>query len=240
MNIILFLKGLWIGSTMTIPGVSGGTMAIITGIYENLIFSINNIKKQPAKSLGFLLQVAAGGLLGFISFARIITFLLNSPTYGIVVRIIFAIIVICGIPVLVKKSGVKHLCLWDIAGIFLGISIVIILSLIPTGIISGQHGLTFIIMQLICGFICAVALVLPGISVSHMLYILGLYNFVFTNVYTFRWFVLIPLSAGVLSGIFITSKILENLLNKHTRLTYMIIIGFVTGSIISLFQTNIS
>lgn len=240
MNIFLFLKGLWIGSTMTIPGVSGGTMAIITGIYEDLISSINNIKKQPAKSLSFLLQVASGGLLGFISFARIITFLLNSQTYGFIVRIIFAIIVICGIPVLVKKSGVKHLNLWDISGIFLGISIVIILSLIPTGVISGEHGFTFIIMQLLCGFICAVALVLPGISVSHMLYILGLYNFVFTNVYTFRWFVLIPLSAGVLSGIFITSKILENLLNNHTRLTYMIIIGFVTGSIISLFQTNIS
>lgn len=60
MNIILFLKGLFIGSTMTIPGVSGGTMAIILGVYEDLIHNVNQIKKEPFKKCTFSLQHRTG------------------------------------------------------------------------------------------------------------------------------------------------------------------------------------
>lgn len=118
MNIILFLKGLFIGSTMTIPGVSGGTMAIILGVYEDLIHNVNQIKKEPFKSVLFLCNIGPGGLIGFVAFARVISYLLANPATGIYVRVIFAIIVLCGIPLLVKKSGITKLSIVHILWLF--------------------------------------------------------------------------------------------------------------------------
>lgn len=90
-------------------------------------------------------------------------------------------------------------------------------------------------MQFLGGIIVAIALVLPGISASHMLYILGLYTTVLENVYTFKWLSLIPLLLGIIIGTFATANVLERLINKYTENTYMVIIGFVIGSVLGLF-----
>lgn len=235
MNIILFLKGLFIGSTMTIPGVSGGTMAIILGVYEDLIHNVNRIKKEPFKGVLFLCNIGVGGLIGFIAFARIISFLLANPATGIYVRVIFAIIVLCGIPLLVKKSGITKLSIVHILWLFLSLFLVLSLSTLPKGLFASGLGLSFIIMQFLGGIIVAIALVLPGISASHMLYILGLYTTVLENVYTFKWLSLIPLLLGIIIGTFATANVLERLINKYTENTYMVIIGFVVGSVVGLF-----
>ena len=89
-------------------------------------------------------------------------------------------------------------------------------------------------VQLIGGIIIAIALVLPGISVSHMLYILGIYESVMHSVYSFHWFNLVPLVLGVVVGIFATTNIIEKLLKKYPDKVYMTIIGFVTASLITL------
>ena len=90
MNIILILKGLWIGSTMTIPGVSGGTMAVVTGIYEELIKSINGLRKEPKEHLPFLIKFALSALVGFILFAGFVTYLLENIHTGTYIRFLFA------------------------------------------------------------------------------------------------------------------------------------------------------
>lgn len=234
MNFILFLKGLFIGSTMTIPGVSGGTMAIIIGVYEDLIHSVNNLKKEPAKNISFLFNIALGGLTGFILFARGITYLLSNPVTNVYVRLIFAIIVICGIPLLVKKSNIQKISVGNIISLLAGAFLVLSLATLPDNLFSPESGLLYIIIQFCGGLLVAIALVLPGISTSHMLYILGLYTVVLENVYSFKWLNLIPIICGVIIGTFITANILENFLNKYTTNTYMVIIGFVAGSVVSL------
>lgn len=235
MNIMLFLKGLFIGSTMTIPGVSGGTMAIILGVYEDLIRNVNQIKKEPFKSVLFLCKIGLGGLIGFVAFARVISYLLANPATGIYVRVIFAIIVLCGIPLLVKKSSITKLSIVHILWLFLGLFMVLSLSTLPKGLFASGLGLSFIIMQFLGGIIVAIALVLPGISASHMLYILGLYTTVLENVYSFKWLSLIPLLLGIIIGTFATANVLERLINKYTENTYIVIIGFVMGSVVGLF-----
>lgn len=99
------LKGMWIGATMTVPGVSGGTMAVVIGIYEDLIAAVNGLFKNPLKHIGFLLKFVAGAFIGFIFFAKWITFLLSSNNFGEIIRFLFMGIVIGGIPLLVNKSG---------------------------------------------------------------------------------------------------------------------------------------
>lgn len=234
MQINVILKALWIGSTMTIPGISGGTMAVIVGIYEELISSINGLLKDPKKHLPFLLQFVISACIGFILFAKLVTSLLESPTYGNIVKIIFVIIILAGIPFLYKKANIKSLGFSHILCIFVGILIVVSISSIPTDLFMEKDGFVNLIIQLIGGIIIAIALVLPGISVSHMLYILGIYESVMHSVYTFHWFNLVPLLLGVVFGTFATTNILEKLLKKYPDKVYMTILGFVAASLTTL------
>lgn len=234
LSLFLILKAFFIGSTMTIPGVSGGTMAVITGIYENLISAINGLRKDLKKHIIFLLQFAISALVGFVLFAGIVTNLLESPKTGTIIRIVFVVIVLAGIPTLVKKSNIKKIQASHLFCLIIGAAIVLSISRLPVGLFSSGTGASYIIMQFIGGVIVAIALILPGISVSHMLYILGLYKPVMENVYSFNWFILIPLFLGIIIGIFATTNILEKLLDKYTDKVYMLVIGFVSASISSL------
>ena len=234
MQINTILKALWIGSTMTIPGISGGTMAVIVGIYEELISSINGLIKEPKKHLSFLLQFVISACIGFILFAKLVTSLLESPKYGNMVKIIFVIIILAGIPFLYKKANIKSLGFSHILCIFVGILIVVSISSIPSDLFTEKDGFINLIIQLIGGIIIAIALVLPGISVSHMLYILGIYESVMHSVYTFHWFNLVPLLLGVVLGTFATTNILEKLLKKYPDKVYMTILGFVAASLTTL------
>lgn len=89
------------------------------------------------------------------------------------------------------------------------------------------------------GILVTVALVLPGISATHMLYILGMYELVMELIATFQWHKLVPLLIGVLLGIVVSSRLLEYLLRRYPSLVYMIIIGFVAGSVVSLIPIKI-
>ena len=234
MQINVILKALWIGSTMTIPGISGGTMAVIVGIYEELISSINGLIKEPKKHLPFLLQFVLSACIGFILFARLVTTLLTSPKYGNIIKFIFVIIILAGIPFLYKKANIKALTLAHILYIFAGILIVISISSLPSDLFMEKEGFLNLFIQLIGGIIIAIALVLPGISVSHMLYILGIYESVMHSVYTFHWFNLVPLLLGVVLGTFATTSLLEKLLKKYPDKVYMTILGFVAASLTTL------
>ena len=234
MQINVILKALWIGSTMTIPGISGGTMAVIVGIYEDLISSINGLLKEPKKHAPFLLQFIIFACIGFILFAKLVTSLLESPKYGNIIKILFVIIILAGLPFLYKKANIKSLDFSHILCIFAGILIVLSISSIPSDMFMERNGLLNLLIQLVGGIIIAIALVLPGISVSHMLYILGIYESVMHSVYSFHWFNLVPLLLGVVLGTFATTNILEKLLKKYPDKVYMTILGFVAASLTTL------
>lgn len=235
MNIIsTILKGLWVGATMTVPGVSGGTMALVVGIYEKLIHAINGIRKRPKENILFLLQFLLGAGVGFLVFARCITYLLSSEQTGEVTRFIFMGIVAGGIPLLVKETGMQKVKFKHILFLLLGIGVVLGLMLLPKDLSSSGEGIGYYLMQILAGFIVAVAMILPGISMTHMLYILGMYETVLEDVYTLQLLNLLPLVIGLLLGTFLTANLLEYLMEKHRECVYMIIIGFVAGSLTSL------
>ena len=232
------LKGLWVGSTMTVPGVSGGTMAVVVGIYEELIHAINGLKDNIKIHMIFLLQFLLGAGTGFLVFARIITALLDNAIMGGLTRLFFCGVVIGGIPLLVRKSGIEKLAFRHIVSLCVGAVIVLGLLLLPTGMFVTGSGVTFWILQFIGGIIVAIALILPGISVTHILYIMGLYEVVLQRVYELQWLSLVPLAAGVLVGTFSTADILEKGIQKYPEEVYMAIIGFVASSLVNLIPTE--
>lgn len=230
----IVLKGLWIGSTMTVPGVSGGTMAVVTGIYEDLIHAVNNLWKEPKKCLPFLILFVAGAGAGFFVFAGCITYLLEHPVAGETTRFAFCGIVLGGIPLLVRKSGAQRIGWRDVFFLLAGAAVVTLLSYIPQGMLAEGSGFLYVVLQLIGGVVVAVALILPGISVTHMLYILGIYEVVLHKVYELQWLSLLPLAAGVIGGTFLTTGVLERLMERHPRAVYQVIIGFVAASVVML------
>lgn len=238
MQLKLILKAVWIGATMTIPGVSGGTMAVVTGVYEDLIHAVNGLRKKPKTYIGFLLQFTAGAGTGFLLLARLVTWLLEQPQLGEITRFFFCGIVLGGVPLLVKKADIQKLSVSHILCLLLGAGIVLGLGQIPQGLFITGTGLMFLLLQLAGGCFIAIALVLPGISVSHMLYILGLYEDVMQKVYAFQFCKLIPLALGGILGTFLTTEGLERLLERYPSQVYMVIIGFVAGSMVTLIPSG--
>ena len=235
----IFLKGLCVGGTMLVPGVSGGSMAMILGIYDKLITSVSSFFACKKRNALFLLLFALGGGAGMLLFANPLLYLLER--YPLVLRWFFIGAVAGSTPMMLKKAQI-HSVSWRLP-VFLvvGFSAVALFSILPAADASGA-------LFLICaGLVAAVALVLPGISVSYLLLMMDMYNTVIQSISRLYLPYLLPLGAGVLLGIILTTKLLERaMLLMHTapdirvhhirtQQTYLLILGFVLGSLPELF-----
>ena len=233
-KISVFLKGLIVGGTMTVPGVSGGSMAMILGIYERLISSISSFFKQIKENSIFLGIFLMGSFLGMFLFANGLLSLMEA--YPMPVRYFFIGAVAGGIPMIFREANVKKATWKSIGYLILGIIIVSLIALLPNGLFSvNNSGFLGILLQIIGGFVIAVALVLPGISVSQMLLMLGLYEEVITAIGTLNILGILPLGIGVVAGILLTTKLLENAMKNYPQATYLIVLGFILGSLSELF-----
>lgn len=233
-NIKILLKGIWVGGTMTVPGVSGGTMAMVLGIYDRLISSVSRVFKEPKQSIPFLLWFVLGGAGGILLFSKGISLLLASR-WDVPARFFFLGAVGGGIPLIVKEAGIRRFGSGDAVFVGIGILSALLIGLIPEGIFTpGAGGVWDFFIQAFGGVIIAVALVLPGISASQMLYMLGIYESTLTAVGNMDIAALIPLAAGGIFGTFFSAKVLEGLLEKHTRPTFLIILGFMFASLTKL------
>lgn len=224
---------------MSVPGVSGGTMAILLGIYDKLISSISNFFKDIKGNFLFLAKVAIGGVLGIGSLAFLIKWLLE--VFPIPVSFFFLGAVIGGIPALYKKTREQPITAASFIYFILGLIIVLSIGFIPAGNIDFGTGsiVTQILMFLVTGIIIAIALVLPGISTSHMLIVLGMYDEMLAAITGFNIIYLGVIGIAVLLGVIITTKPIEWTMNKYPHQTYCMIIGFVLGSTSEIFSDKI-
>lgn len=234
-----FLKGIVIGISTLVPGVSGGTMAIILGIYDKIIHSVSHFFINIKANIVFIATVSIGGIVGIFAFSNIIDYGLKN--YRFIMIFLFLGIIAGGLPVLFKKAELKSLKPFDYTLFIIGILIVVAMSFSKSTIVNlaSSDGITNTLFMVLAGFIAAIALVLPGISGSFFLLTIGLYEMTTSALKDFNLPYLIPFAIGTGLGIILTIKVLENLMKKHTRPTYIIILGFVIGSVIVIFKDNI-
>ncbi|MGF6989535.1 putative membrane protein [Lachnospiraceae bacterium PM6-15] len=230
------LKGMVMGLAMLIPGVSGGTMAVIMGIFDPLINAVGSFFKEPKKSLKILIPIAIGGGLGILVFSMPIEWLLENLYAPTVFLFIGA--VLGGIPPIYKETGIttKNVNIKKILLFAVGVFVVFALDNLPAGTfsISTENVVMNWIVLAIAGAISSIALVLPGISGSYMLLLLGLYKTVLTTINNRDFIQLIPFALGACVGVILIAKLLQFFLKKYRQSTFTVILGFVVASIFQL------
>ena len=233
----VFFCGILMGIADAIPGISGGTIALLLGIYEELIGSISNfninlfknLKKKGIKycwnkiNVNFLLSLISGVLLSLVSFVKIFSILIQK--YPLFIWSFFLGLILATLFVInrnIKKWNIVNFIL-----IFIFAFLTILLSIINPSI-SENINLFYI---LICGIIASSAMILPGISGSLILVILGVYTLIINALNNFEYNIILVFLIGCLIGIINFSKIIKWLFHNYRDYTFSIMLGLVIGSI---------
>lgn len=221
-------KGYLIGIGATVPGISGGTIAILLNVYEDILDATGNVYKHIRKSIVFLFPIFIGVCLGAFSFSFPIKFLCeNIPLFS---KLIFCCISLFSTIYFAKTTQLDfrnfHVVKYLIFGIFSSIAFSIVSSLITLN----YHVHTPLIL-FIYGIPLSLALILPAISFSYMLLFFGLYDFVINSLNSLEILSLTPLLFGITFGSLIFSKLLLKLLKSNKTKTYSFVLGFVISSI---------
>ncbi len=225
---------------MVVPGVSGGVLAVIFGVYDKMIYSLTNLFKSFKKNFTFLFILGLGILVGVIWFSNVMMFLYKS--HEVITKFSFIGLILGGVPYLfkiVKNKKEKINFLVITLTILLSFSLWMFSSSIFNIDLDKESSSIIInyINLFIAGIIYSIGKVIPGISGSFLLIIIGMYEYVLSimahpiKIGLMQLDKLIPFIIGMIVGVILLLKLINYLLNKHFGLTYSIIIGFVIGSV---------
>jgi len=235
--LVITLKGMAMGAADVVPGVSGGTIAFISGIYEELLTSISSIKFSSIKLLkdkgfkvfwktingNFLIALVIGIFISILSLAKIISWLLeNEPilVWSFFFGLVLASILFIG----------KQITKWTILSVVLFLIGAVIAYYITTlqPLVSENSSPLFLF---IAGALAICAMILPGISGSFILVLLGAYKPVLDAIHDRDFKLLAILASGAIIGLLSFSKVLKWLFNHYKNLTLAVLTGFILGSL---------
>ncbi len=247
-SILLVIKGFFMGIANVIPGVSGGTIAIILGIYEKFISAISHLFKNIKENLKFLIPVAVGMILAILILSSVIEY--SYDNFPLPTMLFFVGLVLGGIPMLLKNVIGKKESKMISSYIILTITFSLVIFMACSDLIFGNVkevnllnlNIVGYIVLFIVGVIAAAVMVIPGISGSLMLMLLGYYypiierinDFVKFNNLTQNILILGVFGVGVLVGIVLISKMLEILFKKYNTKTYFGVLGFIFASVLAI------
>jgi len=254
-SFFLFLKGILIGACMIVPGMSAGTVIIIMGIYGLLIWNINGLlfkgTKRFMNAVWFLSPIVLGCIVGVLTLSRFIELVITH--YSLPTFALFAGFVLGSIPMIFNNTYITNKSLesqntdcksrynkvrwWHILPVIMACAIVILFAIFQTHESSAQVELTTTtaIMLVVAGAITAGAMIIPGISGSFLLILIGYYATFLNALNTFDVAMLGLFVLGAPIGLIIAAKTIGFALKRFHTLTYLIIIGFLLGSVAAIF-----
>ena len=249
-NIILIIKGMIIGLANVIPGVSGGTLMITLGIYEEVIDTISHFFSNFKKNLKFIIPLGIGVILSLLVFSKIIG--LSLEKFPFATTLFFLGLIIGGMPIIIqnmkKNNDYKKVSNYIIS--FLSFAFIILFAFLKNSAETNLENLSVLqmILLFIVGMISSATMVIPGISGSFVLMLLGYYSPIINTIRSLTNFSLLShniivlgiFGSGVLIGIILISKLIELLLKKFETKTYFAVFGFVIASCIAIIKPLIS
>ncbi len=229
--VVLFLKGIFIGFGTIIPGISGGTAAIIVGCFQTMLDAVANLHRHIKESIKILLPLITGVIIGIIAFSMPLD--LFCSTFPKASKTVFCITAILGMIMFIKTTILGSFSFLNLIFVFIGAFIAFIISctMYAFEINVNVHSsllLYFVSLSL------ALALILPAISFSYMLLFLGLYDKTLNAITEINIRYLTIMGLGLITGIFIFSKMLLKLINKFPAYTYSFVLGFVIFSVVDI------
>lgn len=232
-----FFRGLLMGTVDLVPGVSSGTIAVLIGIYDKLIAAINGFfSREWKKNLLYLLPIVIGMAVALFSFSRVMDYLIefhHRATFYFFIGLVIGII-----PLLIRQSRAK--ASFKMRHIIIVIVTIIVMGLVPVdekqvAIITDRSLQTYLLF-FVSGFIASAAMILPGISGSFMLVVIGVYPTVIRAVSEIDIVVILVVGIGIFFGIVTMSKLIHNFIIHYRTTAFAFIIGLVTGSISIIFR----
>lgn len=213
-----FIKGILIGITMMIPGLSGGSCAMILKVYDKLMDCISNLFN--IKNIIFLFIFGLGILLGIILFSFC---LFNFTSYKYF-KYLVTIVIFINIFLLLKEYNKINL-------IYISLTLLGFISML---IIRNLYIIEIelnVLTYLLIGLLIAISLILPGLGASYILYILGLYDKINISIVNFDYIFLISLGISTIFGIILSAKGINFLLKRDKYIIYSIVIGLLLGGL---------
>lgn len=229
-------RGILLGVSNIIPGVSAGTVAVILGIYNKLIDSISGIFKNFKSNFRFLVFIGIGVLIGIIGLSNLMENLLDK--YPWEMRYLFMGLIAGSIGILFREVMSFKPKKSDFTYFIITFFILVIIRFITPSTDTyfiGDLNFKIIIILIFSGFIASSAMILPGVSGSFVMVLMGVYNLIISAISDFNIIILIPFGIGVILGFVTMVKLIGYLIQKFKVQSYMAILGLVIGSIISIF-----
>ena len=258
--LLISLKGFALGLSMVLPGISGGTMAFVMGIYEKLIKEISNFKIKHLKTLAlcfsfnkkqiktnfallknswdwpFLIPLMIGAFTALILFVSLAGSFITQYSFEFY-SIIFGLILASTLLTLQSAKKSLSFLLLLFSSFFLNFILFAFGSeFIPTGseLTSAQKEVSTLIF-LPVGFLISMALIVPGISGSYLLLVLGLYEKTLAALKSLDWLVISVFTFGVMLGFLLTAKLIQKMLKKYWNQSLAVIIGLMLGSLYAVY-----
>lgn len=243
------LKGAVIGVANIIPGVSGGTMAVSMGIYDKLIHCVTHILKEFKKSMKFLIPVGIGMVLALVGLSFVIEAAFEH--FPAQTNLLFIGLILGGLPAILKKVKGNTIRISHIIPAVVFFVLVVGLAALGSGE-GNDADLSFNVLNVIkffgVGVIASATMVIPGVSGSMVLMLMGYYQPIIETISTFVRAlaafdipvllqccgVLIPMGIGIVVGIVVIAKLIELVFEKWPLLAYWAIIGLIAASPIAI------
>ncbi len=249
----MILKGVVIGVANIIPGVSGGTMAVSMGIYDKMIHAATHLLSEFKKSMKILIPIVVGAVIGIVALARMIEIMFEKIPFQ--TNLLFIGLIVGGLPTIARKVKGKSIRLGHLLSFL--IFFVVVAGLAILGEQEGAAAdLSFSLLNVVklfgVGIVASATMVIPGVSGSMMLMLMGYYNPVLSEINGFidnlldfnvpgildGCLVLVPFGLGVVFGIFAIAKIIEIVFEKFPEHAYWAIIGLIVASPVAILVMN--
>lgn len=229
--ILRFLKGILIGIGAILPGLSGGVLSVIFGLYQPILDFFSKFTDRFVRRVIYLLPVILGGGLGILIFSVFVSYAFQS--YQVIFVSLFMGFVIGTLPSLWRTTGLQGRDTKDIIALFIATAGIYLSLTMISQIQVGEIPDSFL-NWVMAGALIGLGMIVPGMSPSNFLIYFGMYDRMTDGIKGFDFAIIIPLMLGALLSVLIFSRLVNKLIEKHYSIFYHIIVGLVVGSTIAI------
>lgn len=226
---ITVLTGFLIGIGSIAPGISGGAIAVVFGLYDRITDAIANFYKHFLEKMKFLIPLGIGAVVGILLFGKVIFFLFDQ--YNVQVRCLFIGLMVGTLPSVVRTSTKQGFRWWYLLPMAAAAGLIGYMGYLDTLTYTGGNaGLTFPVL-LACGAVLGFGTIVPGVSSSFILMAVGIYDAVMQVIADMQIVNMIPLAIGFVGFVLLFAKLINWLYARAYGLISFIVCGFLIGSI---------